>query len=297
MKKRKLWTYLIMTGLLFAGLLAACAAPEITGNHEGKRPDSGPPKPTGTINLVEAGGLADTVAIHVKVLNTENDSDDDYTPLLSIEDASEIAAIIDSLDVQLGFQPENLCIADYVLDFELADGSLQEFEYGCGDTHWLRGQQAYLPHPVIDPSPEFINLIGSHIETAISEPAPETINPVVAYGLADTVSVRILANTIVDNEDSTMSASIEPLLLIDDSQQVDAFVGTLDAPLKTGPLVRCPPSHAIIFTLSDGTAVSFNVYCQETPEMLQHKGNSYLMFVSESFSDILNDLLSDSIRN
>ncbi len=297
MKIRKMWIYLMMTVLLFVGMFAACAAPETTGQSEGVKPESGAPELTGTINLVEAGGLADTVAIHVKALNTENDSDDAYTPLLSIEDAPEVAAIIDSLDVQLGFQPENLCIADYIIDFELADGSLQEFEYGCGDTYWLRGQQAYLPHPVIAPSPEFVDLIGSHIEAAISEPAPETINPVAAYGLANTVSIEILKHTIIDHEDGTLSANFESVVLIEDSQQVDALVRALDTPLKTGPLVRCPPSHAIIFRLRDGVTVSFSAYCQETPEMLQHEDDSYLVLVSDSFSALLHDLLSDSNRN
>ena len=134
-------TYLYASCIFFAFILAACAG---TLGSE-----------AGTINVVQAAGLEDTESIELVSL-PEPGSEGKPELVGSIDDQTEVHAMMQSLDRDLPLEPGVLCVEHYKLRFVQPDGSAVEMGYRCDpETVFLRGDQAFWNGQQIHPPPEF----------------------------------------------------------------------------------------------------------------------------------------------
>lgn len=101
------------------------------------------PTRTQAVNPVAAAGLEQAVAIEILEL-LESDAAIEYQARWTIDQPDEVAELVSALDTELTLGPLARCIEQYRLRFRLADGSVEEFGYFCGDDGaFLRGTQEF----------------------------------------------------------------------------------------------------------------------------------------------------------
>lgn len=116
--------------LLLLSWLCACGTlPTQTGTE------------TQTVNVVEAAALRDTTSI---VLAERDLASGTYVTRETVSDAATIQAIIASLDVPLPLRSRLRCPEQFMIRFQLGNGTTQEFGYTCQDGGaLLRGEQEF----------------------------------------------------------------------------------------------------------------------------------------------------------
>lgn len=120
---RKLQKQHVLLYILIVSILVACV-PITPG--ESKPQISAP---SGSVNVAQAAGLAQTTEIDIGVFNTTAAAP--YPSAATVSDPAIIAKIVGLLDQQLPVGPTAACMEAYRLRFKLTDGSVQEFDYFC----------------------------------------------------------------------------------------------------------------------------------------------------------------------
>ena len=129
------------------------------------------PPPGQSLNPIAQANLADTERIEVLLqTHTESNGIAEATiqPLAEIRDPAAVAVIVDSLNGELPLGPRVRCIANAVLVFHRADGSIYSMSYGCEleSATFLRGEEAYWQGMDVIAPPGFRELIQGAIETS-----------------------------------------------------------------------------------------------------------------------------------
>ena len=125
-----------------------------------------------TVNLVRALSLSETTQIDIINL-LQPPAAGSASDANVITDPDELSKIIDSLDVDLPLRPRSACDAVFVLRFRLADGRIQEFDYGCnpGSPDFLRGfQKIWSGQEALTPSP-FNALMAPYLRASFNNPS------------------------------------------------------------------------------------------------------------------------------
>ena len=118
------------------------------------------------INVTRQAGLGQTVQIDIVKL-------DEAAPAVSITDPQVIIQIVAALDTDLAMTPKTFCAPLYTLRFLLADRSVQEFGYNCGDgaPDFLRGEQDFFQGQDFATPAEFDALIQAQLDARPAEQA------------------------------------------------------------------------------------------------------------------------------
>jgi putative hemolysin len=132
----------------------------------GPTPPASLPAPATPINLVELAGLRDTAEIEILEFAMADVSD--YVHRLTIAEPGVIASIVAALDVELDLGPRVRCPASHLLRFQLADGSVEQFGYGCDAEApvFLRGEQAFWNGQDAQPPEQFSALIQAQLASS-----------------------------------------------------------------------------------------------------------------------------------
>lgn len=148
----------VPTLLLIAIALAACGVrlpgqDAVTGRQA-------------TVNVVEAAGLADTVAIEI-VLLPEPDQETPATEVLvaTIESPDEISRAVEALDVELTLVPRAFCLDRHQIRFVGPGGDRVSFGYRCDEGgEFLRGDQPFWEGKAVQPPEALTTLISGHAQ-------------------------------------------------------------------------------------------------------------------------------------
>lgn len=119
-----------------------------------------------SINLTEAAGLTDTVAIEIVMLPEPDQPADAPEELIAEIGADEqVRQLIAALDTDLPLTPRALCLERYRLRFVQPDGEVVSFGYSCnGDEAFLRGDQGYWRGMDVLPPSDFEAVLSEYLQ-------------------------------------------------------------------------------------------------------------------------------------
>jgi putative hemolysin len=217
----------------------------------------------GSVNVVEAAGLEETVSLDIMELNLEP-ADEPYEHLLTIDNEGSLEVIIEALNVVIRPGLRLACIPIYQLNFHLADGSTWLLEYSCGDDqgNFMRGGQPLFDGKDYVPPAAFNELMRQHIQSTWAQ----SINPTQVYELDRAVELEILESIITQSgtsEPQIVTSQMVSRLKTDDPAVIASLVDLLDADYDFADNLRCPAQYVLIFTLDGGSKESFGYLCHD----------------------------------
>ena len=119
----------------------------------------------GSINLVDAAGLADTQAIEILALPEPGQQAEVLERLVAvITEPEDVRRIVAALDTRMQLAPRALCLERYRLRFQRPEGEVVTFGYFCdGGGVFLRGDQSFWRGMEVVPPEDFQELIGGYL--------------------------------------------------------------------------------------------------------------------------------------
>jgi len=121
--------------------------------------------PGAQVDLVKQAGLDQTIRLEILEVDLSGQLPVTQSRLV-LDDSTQIDQIITALSGPLELQTAQRCPSRYLLQFTLADGSIQEFGYQCqgADEPFLHGEQSFMQAKMAKSTKNFDQIFRSLVD-------------------------------------------------------------------------------------------------------------------------------------